>query len=228
MKQPPAGRIRKRQPINAEVRTRRLVIVDDEGRDRIQLGTEAGDAFALVLDRKGKPRVGLEVNPDGTAKVTFPRPDDPETPIMGMGVDPRGLPALVFGDARGVNTVTLGLNEKKGPFLHMRRGGAGADVTFSPDGRQGRLQLIGNKGHTKLMLEASELGSSITYRVSDGRSVSVIFMEHANQLIVTGVAGPNVGHLEKSEHLFRLLIFNDGRKVLTDGTDRELWRSHET
>ena len=92
----------------AEIRARAFVLVDREGKPRMDLRVARNDSTHLVLfDREGLPRLSLNVLSQGGADVVLR--DHLGLPRAALSVVPEGQPGLSFYDAMGTTRVSLGL-----------------------------------------------------------------------------------------------------------------------
>src|SRR5437879_4389136 len=85
----PGGRLGVETPgrpavsVEAEIRSRQFILVDDTGKERASLVADrAGSAFLTMFDTAGKTRVHLSVTPDGPNLMFY---------------DPSGQPRTVLG-----------------------------------------------------------------------------------------------------------------------------------
>jgi hypothetical protein len=91
-----------------EIRTRALVLVDREGRPRMDVRVAQNDNTHLVLlDREGLPRLSLSVLAQGGADMVIR--DQLGLPRAALGVVPDGRPSLSLYDGAGKTRVSLGL-----------------------------------------------------------------------------------------------------------------------
>ncbi len=96
-------------PAAEEVRARRIVLVDAEGRERAALAVDAdGWAGLRAVDVAGKTRVALGSAAAGTAALALT--DMREKTRVSLAVNTDGLSMLSLLDARGRNKATLGAN----------------------------------------------------------------------------------------------------------------------
>jgi hypothetical protein len=91
-----------------ELRTRALVLVDLEGKPRMDLRVARNDSTQLVLsDREGLPRMRLNILAQGGADIVIR--DQLGMPRAALSVVPDGRPGLSLYDAAGTTRVALGL-----------------------------------------------------------------------------------------------------------------------
>ncbi len=128
------------EPANVldEVRTKRLVVIDDKGKSRAILTLVSNGSPVLGLwDDKNKSRMSLTLGPDGSPALALR--DDNGTDRAGLTVLPSGNPALSLSDDNGNTRVFLSLSDGS-PRLRLADGngqgrvGIGAIETTSPDG----------------------------------------------------------------------------------------------
>jgi hypothetical protein len=92
----------------SELRTRALVLVDAEGRPRMDLRVARNDSTHLVLmDREGLPRMSLNILAQGGTDIVLR--DQWGQPRATLSVVPDGRPGLSLYDASGTTRVSLGL-----------------------------------------------------------------------------------------------------------------------
>jgi hypothetical protein len=91
-----------------EVRARAFVLVDREGKPRMDLRVARNDSTHLVLlDREGQPQLSLNILPQGGADLVIR--DRLGQPRAVLSVVAEGRPGLSFYDAPGTTRVSLGL-----------------------------------------------------------------------------------------------------------------------
>jgi hypothetical protein len=91
-----------------ELRGRAFVLVDREGRPRMDVRTTQNDTTHLVLlDREGLPRMSLNILSQGGADIVIR--DQLGLPRAALGVVPDGRPSLSLYDGAGKTRVSLGL-----------------------------------------------------------------------------------------------------------------------
>jgi hypothetical protein len=91
-----------------ELRARAFVLVDREGKPRINLQVDGHDNTHLVLlDREGLPRMSLNILSQGGADLVIR--DQLGLPRAALGVVPDGRPSLSLYDGAGKTRVSLGL-----------------------------------------------------------------------------------------------------------------------
>ena len=91
-----------------ELRARPVVLVDREGRPRMDVRVAQNDTTHLVLlDREGLPRLSLNILAQGGADLVIR--DQPGLPWATLGVVPDGRPSLSLYDGAGKTQVSLGL-----------------------------------------------------------------------------------------------------------------------
>jgi hypothetical protein len=101
------GRTEREAP--EEIRAQAFVLVDREGRPRIDLRVARNDSNQFVLlDREGLPRMSLTILSQGGADMVVR--DQLGLPRAALGVVPDGRPALSLYDAAGTTRVSLGLS----------------------------------------------------------------------------------------------------------------------
>jgi hypothetical protein len=92
-----------------EVRARAFVLIDRDGRPRMDLRVARNDNTHLVLlDREGLPRMSLNILAQGGADVVLR--DQLGLPRAALSVLPDGRPGLSLYDAAGTTRVSLGLS----------------------------------------------------------------------------------------------------------------------
>ena len=80
------------------LKLRRLVIVDEAGKERISATAYPGVASALTLtDSNGKPRIALSTTPDG--KATIGHIDENGKTRFSSSTDPNGVAGFSISDA---------------------------------------------------------------------------------------------------------------------------------
>jgi hypothetical protein len=91
-----------------ELRAKAVVLVDREGKPRIDLRVAGNDSTHLVLlDREGLPRMSLNILSWGGADLVIR--DQLGLPRAALGVVPDGRPLLSLYDGSGKTRVSLGL-----------------------------------------------------------------------------------------------------------------------
>ena len=92
----------------AEIRTQAIVLVDPDGRPRLDLRVARNDNTHLVLmDREGLPRISLNVLTQGGADLVLR--DQLGLPRAALSVLPDGRPGLSLYDASGTTRVAVGM-----------------------------------------------------------------------------------------------------------------------
>jgi hypothetical protein len=106
-----------------EIRTRALVLVDRDGKPRMDLRVSRNDSTHLVLfDREGLPRMSLNILSQGGADVVLR--DQLGLPRAALSVLPDGRPGLSLYDATGTTRVSLGLSpDEKARLVLYDQGG---------------------------------------------------------------------------------------------------------
>ena len=107
----------------AEVRARAFVLVDYEGRPRMDLRVAQNDNTHLVLmDREGLPRMSLNILAQGGVDVVLR--DQLGLPRAALSVVPDGRPGLSLYDAAGTTRVSVGLSpDDKARLILYDQGG---------------------------------------------------------------------------------------------------------
>jgi hypothetical protein len=91
-----------------EMRARAFVLVDREGKPRMDLRVARNDSTHLVLlDREGQPQLSLNVLPQGGADLVIR--DRLSQPRAVFGVVAEGRPGLSLFDGSGQTRVSLGV-----------------------------------------------------------------------------------------------------------------------
>lgn len=91
-----------------EVRARAIVLVDPDGRPRMDLRVARSDSTHLVLmDREGLPRLSLNILTQGGADLVLR--DQLGRPRAALSVLPDGRPGLSLYDALGTTRVAVGM-----------------------------------------------------------------------------------------------------------------------
>ena len=92
----------------AEIRTRAIVLVDPDGRPRMDVRVARNDSTHLVLmDREGLPRISLNILTQGGADLVLR--DQLGRPRAALSVLPDGRPGLSLYDAFGATRVAVGM-----------------------------------------------------------------------------------------------------------------------
>lgn len=107
----------------ADVRARAFVLVDREGRPRMDLRVARNESAHLVLmDREGLPRISLNVLTQGGADLVLR--DQLGQPRAALSVLPDGRPGLSLYDALGTTRVAVGMLPDDQPrvILYDQRG----------------------------------------------------------------------------------------------------------
>ena len=120
-----------------EIRTQALVLVDREGRPRMDLRVARNDSTHLVLmDREGLPRMSLNILAQGGADIVLR--DQVGRPRAALSVLPDGRPGLSLYDANGTTRMSLGvLPDEQTRLILYDRGGRVrwlAPVDIPPEG----------------------------------------------------------------------------------------------
>ena len=149
------------------LQTRQLSIVDDQGKARVQLGSFGAGAYGLTLfDAPGKPRALLELQGDGSPRLSFANPagqslaeftvfqDAPRMSLanadgvefFSLTVEMDGSSRMSLLDQNGRSRVNLGASGDGSPGLVLvdRYGRALAELTVSADAS--KLVLQGRNG----------------------------------------------------------------------------------
>lgn len=137
-----------------EVSTRRLTIVDDQGRVRATLGpTPDGSVELRLFDADDRTRVELAVAANGTSSLTLRDPDGEIRSCLAVGTagDTRlhlhGAAAVSLHDLEGQPRALLGLDEHSGmATLSYVDADGGTCVLLTEDGSGGRLHLFQRDG----------------------------------------------------------------------------------
>ena len=91
-----------------EIRARAFVLLDREGKPRMDLRVARNDSTHLVLlDREGQPQLSLNVLPQGGADLVIR--DRLGQPRAVLSVVAEGRPGLSFYDVSGATRVSLGV-----------------------------------------------------------------------------------------------------------------------
>jgi hypothetical protein len=91
-----------------ELRARAFVLVDREGKPRMDLRVARNDSTHLVLlDREGQPQLSLNLLPQGGADVVIRDRFGQPRAVLSVVAD--GRPGLAFYDAPGPTRVSLGV-----------------------------------------------------------------------------------------------------------------------
>jgi hypothetical protein len=91
-----------------EVRARAFVLVDREGKPRVDLRVAPNDSTHLVLmDREGLARLSLNVLSQGGADVVLR--DQQGQPRAALNIVPDGRPGVSLYDGAGTTRVSLGI-----------------------------------------------------------------------------------------------------------------------
>jgi hypothetical protein len=91
-----------------EVRARAIVLVDPDGRPRMDLRVARNDSTHLVLmDREGLPRLSLNILTQGGVDLVLR--DQLGRPRAALSVLPDGRPGLSLYDALGTTRVAVGM-----------------------------------------------------------------------------------------------------------------------
>jgi hypothetical protein len=94
--------------VTAEIRTRAIVLVDPDGRPRMDLRVARNDSTHLVLmDREGLPRISLNILTQGGADLVLR--DQLGRPRAALSVLPDGRPGLSLYDAVGTTRAAVGM-----------------------------------------------------------------------------------------------------------------------
>ena len=92
----------------AEIRTRAIVLVDPDGRPRMDLRVATNDSTHLVLmDREGLPRISLNILTQGGTDLVLR--DQLGLPRAALSVLPDGRPGLSLYDAFGTTRIAVGM-----------------------------------------------------------------------------------------------------------------------
>jgi hypothetical protein len=91
-----------------ELRARAFVLLDRDGKPRMDLRVAGNDSTHLVLlDREGQPQLSLNILPQGGADLVIR--DRQGQPRAALSVVADGRPGLSFYDAPGPTRVSLGV-----------------------------------------------------------------------------------------------------------------------
>jgi hypothetical protein len=137
-----------------EVSTRRLTIVDDQGRVRATLGpTPDGSVELRLFDADDRTRVELAVAANGTSSLTLRDPDGEMRSCLAVGIAGdthlhlHGAAAVSLHDREGQPRAQLGLDEHSGiATLSYVDAEGGSCVLLTEDASGGRLHLFQRDG----------------------------------------------------------------------------------
>jgi hypothetical protein len=106
-----------------EIRARAFVLVDGEGKPRMDLRVTRNDSTHLVLmDREGLPRMSLNILAQGGVDVVLR--DQLGLPRAALSVLPDGRPGLSLYDVAGTTRVSMGLSpDQKARLVLYDQGG---------------------------------------------------------------------------------------------------------
>jgi len=107
----------------ADIRAQGFVLLDREGKPRMDMRIAPNDSTHLVmLDREGLPRISLNVLTHGAADLVLR--DQLGQPRAALSVLPDGRPGLSFYDALGITRVSIGILPDDQPrvVLYDQRG----------------------------------------------------------------------------------------------------------
>jgi hypothetical protein len=91
-----------------EIRAQAFVLLDREGKPRMDLRVAGNDSTHLILlDREGQPQLSLNILPQGGADLIIQ--DRLGQPRAALSVVADGRPGLSFYDATGPTRVSLGV-----------------------------------------------------------------------------------------------------------------------
>jgi len=128
-----------------EVRTGRLVITDEEGRERIQFGTFEGGAMCMkMLDASGMPKMTLAMDKAGDPFLCMFRPGNVG---LLLAIKDGGDPGLALCDPRGEIRALLALDSKGHPSLNLSNEKM-EQVSVEVAGREGAPAADPNQGGT--------------------------------------------------------------------------------
>jgi hypothetical protein len=107
----------------ADIRAQGFVLIDREGKPRVDMRIAPNDSAHLVMmDREGLPRISLNVLTPGGADLVLR--DQLGQPRAALSVLPDGRPGLSFYDALGTTRVAIGILPDDQPrvVLYDQRG----------------------------------------------------------------------------------------------------------
>jgi hypothetical protein len=116
-----------------EIRARAFVLVDKEGRPRMDLRVARNDSTHLVLmDREGLPRLSLNILSQGGTDVVLR--DQQGQPRAALSVVPDGRPGLSLYDSTGTTRASLGIfpEDKAMLVLYDMRGQVRGFMPYTP------------------------------------------------------------------------------------------------
>jgi hypothetical protein len=141
------------EPILDQVRTRKLVVVDEKNCERVVISPQKDRAFGLTIaDPDGKERFLLGVERDGTAGIQLR--DDAGVRRLTLTVDGERVAGLAFHDSGERSRMSLGVTKDGAPVVALRdrnlkerlRVAVGADqvplVSLTDDQQQERFRLL--------------------------------------------------------------------------------------
>ena len=152
-----------------DFRAGRLSIVDDSGRTRVELGPFANQAYGLSLsDRAGRARALLELQGDGTPRLSFANPDGQSLAEMTVFQD---APRMSLSNAEGVEFFSLSVEMDGSSRMSLldQNGRSRVNLGASGDGSPG-LVLVDRYGRALAELTVSADASRL---VLQGRNGSV-------------------------------------------------------
>jgi len=114
----PAAAAEEKPRVPEVIEARRLVVRDQEGRERVTLGTKPdGSAGVSVLDNDGTVRASLELLPDGLARLLLC--DKTHRALMVVGTREEGKPLILCTDSQAKPRLLLGLEKDGAPSIRM-------------------------------------------------------------------------------------------------------------
>jgi len=153
-----------------ETRTRKLVIIDELGRERIKIGEiedsnfaigvydkegnlctfvgvydEQGVPLLVMRDKNGRVRIGMGVTSDGTP--IFQILDNNENPRIEMKVT-ENKPVLAMYDDKKKTRIYMSVEDENGPRLTMYDGDSKPRVDMKVTSKQGpKVTMYDDKGN---------------------------------------------------------------------------------
>ena len=126
------------------IRAKRIDVVDDAGRPRITLGTDAKAATVEILTSKGRPQMRLEVSKEQRTDESH---TVDEVPSIGLGLDDVAPAVGVYASPRNMGTIVFSNEQRTGKV--MLGYFSNSDVEGEDDGIWG-LSVSGRVGEHRL------------------------------------------------------------------------------
>ena len=165
--------------ISDEIRTRKLVLTDKAGSDRVVL--ESGEDGAPILslrDGRGSLRIALTTFDDGMTSLVFV--DNEGTKRLAIGTMADGSPLIHMFDRSGSGRVDFALHEDQ-PVLTFMHGKERLAVGISAIDEGCDFSLHDSKGTVRAQIRLG-LDGKVEFKLNDGSGKTLFQAPHLSVL----------------------------------------------